>query len=174
MKKLFPIFSTLLLTLGLSQSALAQWAPAFKSDLIKINANEQFGSNPHSGHIVFDSTNNTLNLTILFAGHRCPPGSFCPAYLPAPLFVNLPIVKVKTNTCGAKVLVAEEDKLPVDGAYKKLTITDNSTNHCNYVLPIPAVAGEYTESYMDRRNGVITLKATFEGTSFKEIPSIEN
>lgn len=174
MNKIFSAISTFLLILGLSHSAIALWAPILKSDLVKINVDEHYGSNPHSGSIVHDSNKNMLSLTIVFAGHRCLPGLFCTGDIPPALFVSLPIVRVKMSSCGAKVLIAEKNKLSMDGVLKRLTITDNSTNHCKYVVPVPAIAGDYTESYIDRTVGAVTYKGTFEGTSFKEHSNIEN
>lgn len=163
MKKMLFILSTLVF----SQFAQAEYQVVYKSELTKINSEYSLGGNPVSGSVVYDTKKGTLTLTFYFDSHsHCRPGSMCPLYIQSPLIVELPVINITEDSCGAKILVAEENKLPVDGALRRITIMENSTNHCQYIRPIAPVEGEYEQSLMDLRKGIITSRATFEGNTF--------
>lgn len=153
-----------------TQTAVAGNSMLLKSDLQNITVDSQLGANPVGGNLLFNSVNNTLSLTIHFAGHRCPPGNMCPAYMQPPLRTSeLPVIDVTTDACGARIITAEENKMPVDGVLQRITITENSKNYCKYLGYVYPVEGQYSQQFAARQTEeLITWNATFAGSPFKK------
>lgn len=166
MKKMFLVLSALV---SMSTSAaIAGNSTLLKSDLKNIIVDNQLGENPIGGNLLFNSVNNTLSLTIYFSGHRCPPGNMCPAYMQPPLMTaELPIIDVTTDSCGARIITAEENKMPVDGVLQRITITENSKNICKYLRYVYPVEGQYLQQYATRQTEeTVSLNASFVGSTF--------
>lgn len=66
----------------------------------------------------------------------CPPRAMCPAVMPAPKTVELPIVSQYNDRCGTQVYLARLDRRPVDGGLQELTIKDNTYNRCPHAKPM--------------------------------------
>ncbi|MGZ3769462.1 MAG: hypothetical protein ACXVCP_00570 [Bdellovibrio sp.] len=167
MNKMF-VSAALLVSSVFSFSAHAtKFDLVYKSNLNNINTDSQLGVNPQTGTVVYNPSKKTLTLFITFSKSSCAPGNICPLYVQPPFQIELPIVEIKQDTCGAKVVVAEINNPSVDGDLDHLEITDNSTNHCQYIRAIASVEGEFHKTYFDRYHGTeVTATATFEGDSF--------
>lgn len=77
----------------------------------------------------------------------------CPAVMPAPIQVELPIVKRMQDGCKAWHTIAKKDLRPVDGPLESVEIIDYSTNVCMYLIEVPGVEVKYKESFINRRTG---------------------
>lgn len=166
MKKMSAILSTLIISIFV-QSAFAAKPTVVVSQLTNIVADSQLGANPIGGEVVYNSVRNTVSLTINFSGSRCPAGTMCTAYIQPSLQVELPVVSVTSGYCGAKIVTAEKNLMPVDGPAQRITVADNTINYCLTDEAMAAVTGDYTAEYVSRQTGeVITWKATFEGLPF--------
>lgn len=87
--------------------------------------------------------------------YYCPPNRMCPAVMPPPVVVSLPITGVVSGPCGTTIYEASEDKRPVDGAFQMLTVEDNREfyKNCKSPLAVPGVKVTYDTKALDMRNG---------------------
>ena len=88
----------------------------------------------------------TLNIQEL---HQCPAGRMCAMVLRAPVRVELPIVSVKTDSCGIRHVTAKLDQRPVDGGLKQITLIDPSQMTCKTFMAV-AIEATYQTEYLDR------------------------
>ena len=56
----------------------------------------------------------------------CPEGMLCAAVMPEPIIIELPITYMGVPFGGGRVIVAEDNKLPVDGMLQRLEIVDQN------------------------------------------------
>lgn len=83
--------------------------------------------------------------------------------------IELPIVTVTQNRCGARIYIARRNMMPVDGALQELTITDNTTSHCMHAQPMAArwigpTQVTYKEQFYSRMGpAMTTLESYFAG-----------
>lgn len=166
MKKVLFNITGLLLFSSFSQAVSAT---EYQSELKNIVADEQFGKIPYDGTLTYNRDNKSLKLFIAFLKKNCPAGLMCTMEIPAPIDVELPIKSIEATSCGAKVIIAEKNLLPVDGDAKQIKLIDNSQNYCEYTYPLAPIEGEYTQSYNYRGSGMITLKAKFEGSALVKV-----
>jgi hypothetical protein len=90
-----------------------------------------------SGTISVDLGNQDLNLT-LFPRSNCPPEMACAAVMPAPVVFDVALTSVSKGDCQQTIYKGIKDLTPVDGARTEITVIDNSTNTCMYLVAIPA------------------------------------
>ena len=113
------------------------------------------------GSIEVDVPHKTAYLRIDL-GIVCPAGQMCPQMMPAPFKIELPIVSVKVDACGTKIIVAKHDDRPVDGALQLLTVEDNTQNHCPHMVAMPATSVVFqTEAF--GRGGDVKTTTTATG-----------
>jgi hypothetical protein len=112
-----------------------------------INAQVQVNEVTKIARLVFNVKNN------------CPPNAFCVAYIPV-LTIELPLKTVKSDSCGAVVYTAEENKMPVDGTHQILKITDYSNSICEMVY-VADMTIEYSNKFYNRRNAHVVLQQSF-------------
>lgn len=58
--------------------------------------------------------------------------------LPAPVSLKVPYQKMELNSCGARVYSGVQDDRESGGRLTEITLVDNGTNHCRYLIAIPA------------------------------------
>lgn len=104
-----------------------------------------------TGVVTVDRTEKRVTLSVNQAP-SCPAGAMCPQYLVQILDVELPIVSIMTDGCHNRIIVAREDRRPVDGALQSIMITDHSTSTCDIYLKY-ATDVQYTSSFVSRSNG---------------------
>ena len=97
----------------------------------------------------FDKSEVELNIQVAF---RCPEGRICAQVMPVPVSVELPIVSVKTDSCGVRVVEAQLDNRSADGELQNIEIVDPSHITCE-TLGLISPKATYTTSYTDHRNG---------------------
>lgn len=166
MKQISSILVTIVFSV-LTQSAFAAKPTVVVSQLTSVAADPELGANPDGGQVVYDSVRDTLSLTIYFYGSRCIGSNICTASKQPPLRAELPVVSFTEGHCGAKVIAAEENLMPVDGVMQRITVSDNTINYCLVQDPIAAVTGDYTAEFLSRDTAeLVTWKATFEGLPF--------
>ncbi len=83
--------------------------------------------------------------------NQCPPNRMCAMVLRRPLMVELPILSVKTDSCGIRHVVAAQDSRPVDGILQQITILDPSQMTCKTFVAVKATA-TYKTAFYDRLN----------------------
>jgi hypothetical protein len=78
---------------------------------------------------------------------------------------RLPIVEVVKGSCGETIYVARRDARPVDGLYREVIVTDNSTMLCEIYLPADQMTVvEYTVVTPGWGSPVRTMKSYLSGT----------
>ena len=86
----------------------------------------------------------TLTLQARF---HCPPGMMCAQVMPAPIEIHLPLVDVRTGSCGQRIYTAKVDHRPVDGAMKMIRVVDNTSFICKSLIAVsPTVVTYSTET----------------------------
>jgi hypothetical protein len=86
----------------------------------------------------------------------CPPGKFCPEYIPNPILVRLQYVQRIPGNCGDKY-IAVRDSRAVDGVFHQLEIMDFSHSRCMMLNPYK-IQANYSVSYMDRAQRRVITK----------------
>ena len=56
----------------------------------------------------------------------CPEGMLCATVMPEPIIIELPITYLGVPFGGGRVIVAEDNKLPVDGMLQRIEIVDQN------------------------------------------------
>ncbi|MCC2677811.1 MAG: hypothetical protein K0R29_387 [Pseudobdellovibrio sp.] len=116
------------LVLGTVAQANVQREGVINFNVIKADYAKSHVRNPGAAQVSVDYKNSTVTLTIEEKHKPCPAGMMCAAVMPAPVQIELPIVKVETDSCGVKHVVAKRDLRPVDGALQVLKVVDPTLN----------------------------------------------
>ena len=84
----------------------------------------------------------------------CPAGAACALVMPMRVF-KVENIDIQVDECGTTLYVAQEDSRPVDGAFEKITVRDNTSNSCptSMVMPHVKTIIEYEVKFFDRING---------------------
>lgn len=119
--------------------------------------------NPGRGNVVLNYDTSTITLEVQKLT-PCKPGQLCSQIAYMPLFVELPITSIETDSCGIRRVTASKDQRPVDGDLQTITVIDPSEMTCQtFVAVLPEAT--YETNYVDRRNGkdvVDTSKMTLQ------------
>lgn len=120
------ILITFILATGLTAQALSLDPNIIGSTLGEAFFSEGYPVTNQSyrgGNLYIDQSSRQLRLEI----HRrtCPPFALCPADLPAPLILVLPILSTEVTPCGQRTIKAVKDERPADGALNIVTVVDN-------------------------------------------------
>lgn len=108
-----------------------------------------------------DYSTNEAKITY-FKPFICPVGAICALYTGAPEVISLPIVKINTNACGRKQVIAKKDQRPVDGLLQVIILEDSKYDQCNYFVKV-VDHGSYITKGINRLTGkIFTYKSTFE------------
>jgi hypothetical protein len=71
----------------------------------------------------------------LVGENNCPKGAMCAAFVgPRVYEYQAKLISTKRNACGALVYKALSDLRPVDGMRTEITVTDHSSDVCEYVI----------------------------------------
>ncbi len=124
---------SLLLLVSLVLGTVAQ-ANVQREGVINFNVVKAEYAKSHvrsAGHatVSVDYKNSTVTLFVEERHIPCAPNMMCAAVMPAPIEIELPIVKVETDSCGVKHVVAKRDLRPVDGALQVLKVVDPTLNN---------------------------------------------
>lgn len=127
--------------------------------------NQLLPGNRVSGRLTLDAATRTLDVYFV-SGFFCPPGSMCPMMMPAPVQATLPVSSVQIDRCGTIIITAKEDKRPVDGALKMITVRDYSRTTCRIYKRFKMEA-TYRVQFTNRSTGQNTTSdAYLYGTEF--------
>jgi hypothetical protein len=124
------------------------------------------GNNVVSANIKVDIPQNKVTLTLYT--QNCPKNALCmsPTQVTA---VDLPVVTNDYDSCGVNVILASQDRRPVDGSLQTLVIRDNTQNLCPTKKALLETEVVYeTESFT--RGGVdLKTTSTFSGPEMKPV-----
>ncbi len=83
---------------------------------------------------------------------NCGPGMMCPAYMPHPVSVRLPIVSRTRNACNETIEAFVVTQMPEGQITERLTIVDSSLSICeNYLRNLATVTYVSEVKYMGHR-----------------------
>jgi hypothetical protein len=148
-------------------SAHAYEGAAASSSLYEFNLDPNVYSygEPFSGSVGVDASAGKVSLFVAFA-MNCPVGMICPAVLPMPIEVELPIVSQTQDLCGLVTTVAFRDLRPVDGLLEKITIQDYAAVTCKYLKPAPVEVIYETRGWNRFDATEFKTRSTFKGQEF--------
>ena len=105
----------------------------------------------------YDKSEVSLNIEVAF---HCPGGNICAQVMPVPVQVELPIISIKTDGCGIRIVTAQLDRRASDGDLQQIKISDPSQMTCRTFLAVQPKA-TYTTTYFDRLDGkTVTEQST--------------
>lgn len=170
MKKLLVTIATLSVIITSSAEARSLELPLLTAKLTQFNVDPKlyYGSDKiESGHVVISKVNKTITLQ-LNRSYYCP-YEVCPAVMPTPIVIQLPIKSLSTSRCGQVMYIASEDKRPVDGQLQTLTVVDNSNIHprCATVPEIQPTEIQYETEGYSRMERFIKTHSTFAAEQLK-------
>ncbi|MGE4130879.1 MAG: hypothetical protein AB7F86_04540 [Bdellovibrionales bacterium] len=133
MKKL--AFAIAILLSGANAMALTQSGVSAKLNKFHFAANSALDRKDISyGDVSINLVEKSIKLTLQPA-MKCPAGALCAMVMPAPIEVELPLVKAEVGSCHELVYTARKNLMPVDGPLNEIIVIDNSTNYCEVILP---------------------------------------
>lgn len=150
MKKLF--LASLAVLMGLNAEASSGSSQLY-SQLDSFN----FAVGSDLEHRRIQSGNVTINLEAgrieltLFPSFYCPPDRNCAQVMPAPIVVSAPLQSIEEGACRTIVYTASKDYRMVDGVLETITVTDNSRNPCQTLVPLKATEVRYSIEGGERR-----------------------
>lgn len=127
MKSLF-VLASLVLVSSTVVKANVQREGVINFNVVKAEYAKSHVRNAGSATVSVDYKNSTVTLNIEEKRTPCPKGMMCAAVMPAPVEIELPIVKVDTDSCGVKRVVARRDMRPADGALQVIKVVDPTMN----------------------------------------------
>ena len=92
----------------------------------------------------------------------------CIAMMPAPVIIDLPLLKTTQDACGSTLFTAKRDARPVDGSLEMIKITDHSTRTCKDYRALPGVEAKWITKTSGMDGRVETFSSTFTGSAFQE------
>ena len=127
-----------------------------------------FYKNMKSGSVTIDHQNKEILLTVQPPMPSCPNNEPCFQLLamPTPITITTKITHQSNNICGSIVIEAEQFDSAGVGIEEKITVIDNSTSTCMYLIPVPAIEVIH-ESY-DATTQIETL-SSFKGQPLRPI-----
>jgi hypothetical protein len=111
-------------------------------DQLNIDSQLPMSSSIYGGAITVDYDQDQAVLT-LYPRFNCPADAYCAQMMPAPVVIELPIVSVYKDDCGSRVIVAEQNLVPVDGFFEQLEIHDNRSMTCKTLVAVPGTEVSY-------------------------------
>jgi hypothetical protein len=117
--------------------------------VVKADYSPSHVTNPGHATVTVDFNHDTVTLFVQQT-NNCPPNAMCILSMPAPVIVELPIVEVKTDSCGIRTIIAKKDMRSADGALEVITVKDVSYNVCEYIASPSAT---YKTQYFNRMGG---------------------
>ncbi|HEY8280064.1 MAG TPA: hypothetical protein VIH99_10590 [Bdellovibrionota bacterium] len=81
------------------------------------------------GRVEISTVTSELRL-VLDRKMSCAPDAMCPAVMPVPTVITLPIVAIESNVCGGVNYIAERDFLKVDGGLLRIELEDLNGPRC--------------------------------------------
>lgn len=88
---------------------------------------------------------------------------------------SLPIIKKTVDSCGAKITVGYENKIPVDGLETTITLTDNSDYACGSEAALADTTVEVkTKGYYRLQGKTVEMTHNFKASKLKDfgIPKV--
>jgi hypothetical protein len=80
--------------------------------------------------------------------------------------VQLPIKGVKSDSCGSRMILAEENRMPADGAHQRLVVRDNRARTCRDIRPGTEIT--YGTRHFDRIHGrEVRTNSTMSGEALQ-------
>jgi hypothetical protein len=94
-------------------------------------------------------------------GLNCREDSACPAYMPMPLIVNLPVMEIRENSCGRHLIGKREVFNQVgDHTIEEVVVADYTNSVCKIVRE-HMVETSYTEVFINNKGVRHEKKAQF-------------
>lgn len=155
MKKFIAALIILFVSEAFAQTG--QPLPGYRFDLVNAQSqNIESMERPVAGQLTLGQNEVELNVRLALV---CPPGKFCPDYVPNAIYTRLTLVQRISGNCGDR-FIAIRDGRNVDGTYQQLEITDFSRSRCMMIHPYK-IQANYSVSYMDQRRQVVTKTQTY-------------
>ncbi len=134
------------------------------AELVNLNLDTDFAKSKgleesNFASVLVDYTKDEITL-VVEKPWSCPKDKFCATVMPAPLVLTLPLISIEVDGCGFITLIAEVDKMPVDGVKETIEITDYSKGVCEIVVVNPLVV-TFTESWIDRIKGSLVERVSY-------------
>ena len=151
MKKLFFLVTFFLSTFSFASSRLSAAQGIVEYKVTKATYSSVHVKNASRAQLIlnFDKSVVEFNIQIAF---RCPDDRICAQIMPLPVQIELPIISVKTDRCGVRIVEAQLDNQDADGELQKIEIVDPSQSSCESLLIVKPKA-TYTTKYIDHQNG---------------------
>lgn len=99
-----------------------------------------------NGVLQIDKENRTITISLQPAW-QCPAGALCAMVMPEPMVLTLPITYEGGGFAGGRILVAEMNNLPVDGASIRIQVLDNNSALIGVDPKFEAIQVQVTEMY---------------------------
>jgi hypothetical protein len=99
-----------------------------------------------SGVLQIDKENREVTISLQPAW-QCPAGALCAMVMPQPMVLTLPITYEGGGFAGGRIIVAEVNQLPVDGAMIRIQILDNNSALVGVDPKFDAIEVQVTEMY---------------------------
>ena len=140
-----------LFTAAVATAQTAKMAGVINYRVVRSTFSTSHVFNPGKGTLTMDYSKSTVTLNVEET-NQCPKGMMCALVMRPNLNVKLPIVSIKTDSCGIRHILAKIDQRPVDGALTQLTVVDPAQMTCKTFVAVETEA-TYTTQYVNRMNG---------------------
>lgn len=141
----------------------ARWEEATLTE-IRLDPNYVIG-NHIPGHASLLINDNQVHLALYAQG--CPAGQVCIQTLAQLIDAHLPIVKQYVDGCGSRVIVAEKDRRPMDGNFRRITVRDNTQRRCRDLRSGVEVQYRTISSGFNPRHEIKTTTSFFFGNALE-------
>lgn len=175
MKK-FVTFASLSLAFWVAQAFAAETQPSrrplplLRSEIVRFEIDRKipWAGDVTSGNVTVDKARRKVTL-VLDRKFHCPMGRYCAMVMPAPIFVEVPLVSVQRDRCGSVVYTAVEDRRSQQGGMSLITLSDNTGNRCPSLRMRADTEIVYeTESASYGTRPVLT-RSSFDGARLEKI-----
>ncbi len=112
-----------------------------------------------SGTIEINEGTNELRIK-LERDMNCPNGMVCPAVMPTPTVITLPIRSFETNICGGRTILAERNVQLAQGGLTRVEVQDLNGQRCGsgaLLTVIKRVKVTFTEQGLNDRGEVMSV-----------------
>lgn len=99
----------------------------------------------------------------------CPAGRLCAQVMPTAILIKLPIVASRLNDCGAREIIAKEDRRPADGGAWAIRLLNNTANKCPHFASLPSTQVFYKTESSSMGGKAVQTYSTFSGEPLRPV-----